>query len=248
MKIIRAKDYQEMSKIAANILQDKINEHPAITLGLATGGTPEQTYAYLSEDTQTSFEHVTTFNLDEYIGLSPTNPNSYHYYMNKHLFSKVNIPTEQIFLPNGFAEDLLEECRSYEQKIKQHNGIDLQLLGLGQNGHIGFNEPGTSFERHTHIVSLEPSTIEANARFFDSIEEVPKQAITMGIASIMKSKEILVLVSGKAKNAALEQLMHGKIDEQFPASILNTHENVTIIADEEALGNITFMRREANDR
>lgn len=240
MKVIRTSNYQEMSKIAANIILNRIHSNPAITLGLATGGTPIRTYAYLAQDYQerhTTYSHVTTFNLDEYIGVARNDPNSYYYYMHKHLFSKVNIPEDQIFIPNGLAEDLEAECIAYEQNIQEHNGIDLQLLGLGKNGHIGFNEPGTAFSQHTHVVSLTPSTIQANARFFRSPEEVPKKAITMGIGSIMESKEILLLVSGKEKQPALHELLHGKIDEQFPASILNNHENVTIIADEDAIMN-----------
>ncbi|SFL42526.1 glucosamine-6-phosphate deaminase [Gracilibacillus orientalis] len=238
MKLIRTTNHLEMSKIAANIILDRIKSSSHITLGLATGGTPIQTYAHLAQDyqeNQTSYQHVSTFNLDEYIGLPEEDPNSYHYYMYKHFFSKVNLPQDQTFIPNGLAQDLEAECQAYEEMIKQHNGIDLQLLGLGKNGHIGFNEPGTSFDQHTHIVSLTQSTIQANARFFDSIEHVPRHSITMGIGSIMESKEILLLVSGKEKNQALNKLIHGQIDEQFPASILNRHENVTIIADEDAI-------------
>ncbi|WP_208589791.1 glucosamine-6-phosphate deaminase [Gracilibacillus suaedae] len=240
MKVIRTTNHQEMSKIAANIILDRIKSSSQITLGLATGGTPIQTYAHLAQDyleNKTSYQHVITFNLDEYIGLPKEDPNSYHYYMDKHLFSKVNIPRDQTFIPNGLTEDLEAECKAYEQKIQQYNGIDLQLLGLGINGHIGFNEPGTPFDQHTHIVSLTNSTIQANARFFGTVAEVPKKAITMGIGSIIESKEILLLVSGKEKNQALNKLLHGRIDEQFPASILNHHENVTIIADEDAIMN-----------
>ncbi|MGP4038424.1 glucosamine-6-phosphate deaminase [Gracilibacillus sp. D59] len=240
MKVIRTKNYQEMSKMAAEFILNKINSSSKLTLGLATGGTPVQTYHYLAQDYrehQTSYQHVTTFNLDEYIGLAKSDPNSYHYYMDKHFFSKVNIPTNQTFIPNGLAENLEMECYEYDELIKKHHGIDLQILGLGKNGHVGFNEPGTAFDQHTHIVELTNSTIQANARFFNDINQVPKRAITMGIGSIMESKEILLLVSGTEKNEALNKLLHGEIDEQFPASILNQHENVTIIADEDAIIN-----------
>ncbi len=240
MKVIRTKNYQEMSKMAANFILDKVKSSSELTLGLATGGTPVQTYHYLAKDYQeqkTSYQHVTTFNLDEYIGLDPSDPNSYHYYMDKHFFSKVNIPSDQTFIPNGLAENFEKECQAYDEEIKKHNGIDLQLLGLGTNGHVGFNEPGTAFDQHTHIVALTESTMQANARFFNNINQVPNRAITMGIASIMESKEILLLVSGKEKNDALNKLLHGEIDKHFPASVLNQHENVTIIADEDAIIN-----------
>ncbi|MRH41271.1 glucosamine-6-phosphate deaminase [Aquibacillus halophilus] len=238
MKIITAKDYSNMSEIAASTILERVKQSSKITLGLATGGTPVKTYNYLINDyknNKTSYQHVVTFNLDEYTGMKPTNPNSYHYYMEKNLFEHIDIPNNQTHLPNGAADDFELECKTYEQKIAEHNGVDLQILGLGSNGHIGFNEPGTAFDTRTHIVDLSSATRKANARYFDNIDEVPTQAITMGIATILESKEILLLVSGERKSRALEKLLHGEIDTSFPASILNQHKNVTIIADNEAL-------------
>ncbi|WP_163538775.1 glucosamine-6-phosphate deaminase [Gracilibacillus sp. YIM 98692] len=241
MNIIHTKDYNNMSRKAAQYLLDKIKHKPDMTLGLATGGTPVKFYDYLVRDHQqqdTSYKNITTFNLDEYIGLDPKDTNSYHYYMNKHLFQQIDIPQEQTFIPNGLADNLLEECRQYEQTIDHHGGMDLQILGLGGNGHIGFNEPGTSFNQETHIVELAESTRQANARFFQDLNKVPTQAITMGIASIMKSKEILLLVSGEQKKEALHLLINGEVSTEFPASILKKHPHVTIIADEKALADI----------
>ncbi|MCP8617813.1 glucosamine-6-phosphate deaminase [Salirhabdus salicampi] len=238
MKIIKAKNYTEMSQLASERIFDKIKNVANVTLGLATGGTPTRTYQYLIDDYEknnTSYSHVTTFNLDEYIGLSPNDSNSYRYYMDKHLFNHIPIPKEQTHIPNGLAKDLQLECEAYEKKIDNH-GIDLQILGLGSNGHIGFNEPGTNFDSNTHVVNLADSTREANARFFNSLEEVPTKAITMGIRSIMKSKEIILLVSGERKKEALTRLLDGEVDESFPASILKQHPNVTIIADKAVLG------------
>lgn len=238
MKLIEVKDYQEMSQVAANYLLSKVRNTQKLTLGLATGGTPQGLYEELNNDHQlngTSYQHVSTFNLDEYIGLSGEHPNSYYHYMNDNLFKHIDIDTDNTHIPSGKASNLEQECEAYDEKIRSHGGIDLQVLGIGSNGHIGFNEPGTSFESNTHIVELTQSTIEANARYFNSIEEVPAHAITMGISSIMKSKEILLLVSGESKQEALKKLVEGEISEDFPASILNSHDHVTVIADEEAL-------------
>jgi glucosamine-6-phosphate deaminase len=178
---------------------------------------------------------VTTFNLDEYIGLSGENPQSYRYFMDSQLFNHLDILKKNTFVPSGTAEDMEAECRNYESKLKNHGGIDLQILGIGNNGHIGFNEPGTPFSSKTHIVDLADSTIKANARFFNTIEEVPTQAITMGIATIMQSREILLLASGEAKADAIGQLLGNGLNEQFPASVLRNHPNVKVIADEAAL-------------
>ncbi|CAH0344201.1 glucosamine-6-phosphate deaminase [Bacillus sp. CECT 9360] len=238
MKIIEVNDYQEMSKRASDIIIEKVRSNPAITLGLATGGTPIGTYAALIEDhknKQTSYEQVTTYNLDEYIGLSGNHPNSYRYFMDNKLFHHLDIQKSRTKIPRGDTGDNLEECGSYEQSIKRHGGIDLQILGIGSNGHIGFNEPGTSFDSKTHIIDLTPTTRKANARFFKKEEDVPYQAMTMGISTIMKSKEILLLVSGDKKKEALYQLLHGGIDESFPASVLKKHPYVTVIADKAAL-------------
>ncbi|HZG74164.1 MAG TPA: glucosamine-6-phosphate deaminase [Chondromyces sp.] len=237
MQIIKAENYTEMSQKAAGFILTRIKANPALTLGLATGGTPVGTYEELIEDhvqNGTSYSQAITFNLDEYIGLSAGHKNSYRQFMNEKLFNHIDIPLSQTHIPHGDAEDIEMECMSYEKLIERNGGIDLQLLGIGRNGHIGFNEPGTPFESATHIVDLAPSTIKANARFFSSPEEVPTQAITMGISTIMKSREILLLVSGEAKKEAMKKLMSGEISEKFPASILNQHPNVTVIIDQAA--------------
>ncbi|MBU8880359.1 glucosamine-6-phosphate deaminase [Bacillus sp. FJAT-29790] len=240
MNIIKVKSYQDMSKKAAEFIIEKVRRTPSITLGLATGGTPVGMYSQLIEDHKenlTSYKDVSTFNLDEYIGLSGDNPNSYRYYMNDQLFNHIDVQKSKTNIPRGEVEDLQKECADYENLITENGGVDLQILGIGSNGHIGFNEPGTSFDSQTHIIDLAPSTREENARFFDRLEEVPSQAITMGIETIMKSKEILLLISGEQKRKALFQLLNGEISESFPASVLRKHPCVTIIADEEAIGN-----------
>ncbi|CAM3480487.1 glucosamine-6-phosphate deaminase [Aeromicrobium ponti] len=238
MKIIRTAHYEDLSHKAAQLMIEKIRSNPDMTLGLATGSTPKGVYAELIKDhleNGTSYEKITTINLDEYIGLPSSDPNSYRYFMNSELFNHLNIPLENTNLPNGTADDINQECMRYEQLIKDLVDIDLQLLGIGRNGHIGFNEPGTSFKSRTHVVKLAESTRKANARFFESTDEVPTHAITMGIASILDSREIVLLASGTAKAEAIRRLVNGEPDEQFPASALKLHPNVTIIADEEAL-------------
>ncbi|MGE7664719.1 glucosamine-6-phosphate deaminase [Ureibacillus composti] len=234
MKIIRVKDYEEISKTACSYLLKKVEKIKQPVLGLATGSTPEGLYRQLIEaykNGSLSFKNVKTFNLDEYINLDQTNPNSYYYYMKKYLFDWIDIPKEQIHLPNGKAQDLETECLDYENKIKQAGKIDIQILGIGLNGHIGFNEPGTAFTSRTHVITLDESTREANAKFFPSIDDVPTHAITMGIETIMESDEILLLVSGEQKATALNRLLNGEISEEFPASILHRHKKVTVIAD-----------------
>ncbi len=227
-----------MSHKAAQLIIEKIRSKPDMTLGLATGSTPKGVYDELIKDHRengTSYEKITTINLDEYIGLPSSDPNSYRYFMNSELFNHLDIPLENTHLPNGTADDISRECQRYEQLIKDLVDIDLQLLGIGRNGHIGFNEPGTAFNSRTHVVKLAESTRKANARFFKSINEVPTHAITMGIASILDSREIILLASGSAKAEAIQQLVNGEPNEQFPASALKLHSNVTIIADEDAL-------------
>ncbi|GHI01486.1 glucosamine-6-phosphate deaminase [Neobacillus kokaensis] len=238
MNIITVKDYAEMSQKAAAYIIEKVRQTPSLRLGLATGGTPVGTYQNLINDHQknnTTYRDVLTFNLDEYIGLTGDNKNSYRFFMDDNLFNHIDIKKNNTFIPRGDGENFETECREYEDLLAKHGGVDLQILGIGSNGHIGFNEPGTSFESKTHVVNLAPSTIEANARFFNSMEEVPTQAITMGISSIMKSKEILLLVSGESKRDAMKKLLNGEVTESFPASILNNHPSVTIIADQAAL-------------
>ncbi|MDP4084871.1 MAG: glucosamine-6-phosphate deaminase [Bacillota bacterium] len=238
MKIVEAKDYNEMSRKAADYIIKKIQNSPKLNLGLATGGTPVGIYQNLIKDHQlngTSYTHIATFNLDEYVGLSPESPNSYRFYMNHKLFNHIDINIGKTHVPHGNAHHLHEECLRYERLIAENGGIDLQILGIGANGHIGFNEPGTSFQSITNIVDLTPSTREANARYFPSLSEVPTQAITMGISTIMKSKEIILLVSGENKAEAFSKFMIQEIDEKFPASILKNHPCVTIIADTAAM-------------
>lgn len=241
MRLIKVKNYEDMSQKVAEMMMEKIRESNKINLGLATGGTPKGTYKKLVEAYEKktiSFQHVTTFNLDEYVGLAPNDPNSYHYYMNESLFDHVDIQTSNTYIPNGIAEDLKEECVQYDHLIKISGGIDLQILGIGQNGHIGFNEPGTSFESGTHIVKLDESTINANARYFNRLHDVPTHAVTMGIQSILQSKEIILMVSGEEKSNALQRLLNGEVTEDFPASALKNHPNVYIIADEKALSSV----------
>lgn len=241
MKIIEVKDYAEMSQKAAEYIIEKVNLFPSIKLGLATGGTPIGTYKKLIEDhckNGTTYRNVITFNLDEYIGLSGENKNSYRYYMDDMLFNHIDINKNKTYIPLGDTVNPQAECHRFEDLITKHGGIDLQILGIGQNGHIGFNEPGTSFTSETHIVSLAEATIKANARYFNRIEEVPSKAITMGISTIMKSKEILLLISGENKKEALFRLMNENINENFPASVLRNHPYVTIIADKAAVAEV----------
>ncbi|KYG27617.1 glucosamine-6-phosphate deaminase [Alkalihalobacillus trypoxylicola] len=238
MKIIEVANYEEMSKAAAEIIIKTIHDNPKTVLGLATGGTPKGLYKELIHDYQehkTDYSEMTSFNLDEYIGLSPDHPNSYYSYMNEVFFNYVNIKKENIHIPSGTNPSLEEECRNYEQTINNKGGIDIQILGIGENGHIGFNEPGTAFDTKTQVVQLAEMTREANSRYFNSLEDVPTKAITMGISTIMNAKQLILLVSGEKKAHALHQLLHSAVMESFPASILQTHKNVTIIADQDAL-------------
>lgn len=238
MKIIAVKNYEEMSSTACNLLIEKINQVDYPVLGLATGSTPEGLYQLLIEkfnNNEVSFKNVKSFNLDEYVGLKKDNPNSYYYYMNNNFFHLIDIPDRNINIPNGLAKNLQKECEEYEEKIKQANNIDVQILGIGLNGHIGFNEPGTSFASVTQVVDLNNTTIESNSRFFKSIDEVPRQAISMGISTIMQSKEAILLVTGKNKAEILSKFIKEEPTEDLPASILKNHENLTIIADEDAL-------------
>jgi glucosamine-6-phosphate deaminase len=243
MNIIKVKNYDEISRKAAQYVIGKIHDNPNIKLGLATGGTPVGLYRELVKDHQenhTSYKGITTFNLDEYIGLTGENPNSYRYFMNLHLFNQIDINIENTFVPRGDAEKPEQQCLEYEALLKNKGGVDLQILGIGNNGHIAFNEPGTSFKSETHVIELDESTREANARFFNTIDEVPTHAITMGISSIMRGREIILLISGTQKQEAVSQLLHGEINENFPASVLKNHPNVTIIVDEAAMGNMTY--------
>lgn len=238
MKIIKTRDYEQMSRVAANILSAQVIMKPKCVLGLATGSTPIGTYDQLIEwykKGDIDFSEVTTINLDEYKGLSPENDQSYRYFMNTHLFDHVNIDKSKTYVPDGLEPDSEKACSKYNQIIQQYGGIDLQLLGLGNNGHIGFNEPGSAFEKETHCVSLTQSTIDANARFFSSMDEVPKEAYTMGIKTIMQAKKIVVVVSGLQKASIVKKAFFGPITPEVPASVLQLHNDVTIVGDEEAL-------------
>lgn len=237
MRIIIAKDYEELSKKAANLLASQITLKPNSVLGLATGSTPVGAYRELVkiyQEDHINFSEVTTFNLDEYYGLDKSNPQSYHYFMIEHLFGHVNINPMNINIPNGRAINVQQECIDYENKIKQAGGIDLQLLGIGRNGHIGFNEPDVKFEAETHLVTLDEDTIEANSRFFASPEEVPRKAFSMGIKTIMHSRKIILMASGEEKAETIFSMINGKITPELPASVLQLHPDVVVLLDEKA--------------
>ncbi len=238
MKIYCAKDYEQASRITANILAAQIILKPDCVLGLATGSTPIGAYENLIkryEAGDLDFSSVHSINLDEYRGLTPSNSQSYRYFMNTHLFDHVNIDKKNTFVPDGLEDDKEKACQDYDEIIRSHGGIDLQLLGLGHNGHIGFNEPGDSFAKTTHCVTLAESTVAANARFFASASEVPKEAYTMGIQSIMQAKKILVMVCGKDKKKIVQKAFYGSITPQVPASVLQLHPDVILVGDEAAL-------------
>ena len=241
MKIYKAKDYKDMSRKAANIISAQVIMKPNCVLGLATGSTPIGTYDQLVEwynKGDLDFSEVTTVNLDEYKGLPRTNNQSYYYFMHQHLFDRVNIDLERTNVPNGMEPDAEKECGRYEELIRSLGGVDLQLLGLGHNGHIGFNEPGEAFEKETHCVDLTESTIEANKRFFASADDVPKQAYTMGIKTIMQAKKILIVVNGENKADIVEHAFFGPVTPEVPASILQLHNDVTLVGDKAALAKI----------
>lgn len=243
MKFIKATDYLDMSRKAANIISAQIIMKPSCVLGLATGSSPIGTYNQLVEWYQKGdldFAEVTTVNLDEYKGLTRDNDQSYYYFMNEKLFSRVNIKKDRIFLPDGMEKDSAKACEDYNKVIDQCGGVDLQLLGLGHNGHIGFNEPGEEFKAKTHCVALSESTIIANQRFFATMEDVPKQAYTVGIKTIMQAKKIVVVISGEDKAAIVKEAFFGPITPKVQASILQLHNDVTIVADEAALSMINL--------
>ena len=238
MELVKVRTYEEMSKKASDILFDVIKENEKPVIGLATGSTPEGTYMELIKKLNGSDvdqNNITTFNLDEYVGLDKDHEQSYSYYMHENFFNHVSIPKENIHLLNGKAENAETEVEAYEQAIDEA-GLDVQLLGIGRNGHIAFNEPGTSFDSLTHVVDLTPETVEDNSRFFDNLGDVPSKAFTMGLNSIMKAKKIVLLIYGENKKEALNALLNGEVTENNPASILNNHGDVTIIADTAAIG------------
>ena len=237
MRIIVTKDYNDMSRKAANIISAQIITKPDCVLGLATGSSPVGAYKTLVDwykKGDLDFSEVTTVNLDEYRGLTHSNDQSYYYFMNDNLFSHVNIDPAHTHIPDGTEPDAQKACDDFEAIVKNCGGTGLQLLGLGHNGHIGFNEPAEDFPKFTHCVDLTESTIQANARFFDKPEDVPTQAYTMGIGTIMRAKRILLIASGKDKAAIVKEALFGPVRPQVPASILQLHPDVTVVLDEEA--------------
>ncbi len=232
MKIIKATDYDDLSRKAANIISAQVILHPRSVLGLATGSSPIGIYKQLIDwynKNDIDFSQVTTVNLDEYVGLSGNDPQSYRYFMDTNFFNHINIDKSKTHVPNGVAPNINEECARYNDLIQQVGGVDLQLLGIGLNGHIGFNEPDKEFEKLTHMVELNPSTIEANKRFFDKIEDVPKSAISMGIKSIMQARHILLIVNTDEKYEILKESLFGPVTPHVPGSILQLHSNLTVI-------------------
>ena len=232
MKYIEVDSYAELSEITAGIITEQVNADPKTVLGLATGSSPLGTYENLVKsynDGKLDFSNVTSVNLDEYVGLSGEHSQSYRYFMNKNLFDKININKERTFVPNGCAHNLEEECRIYDQRIEMLGGIDIQLLGIGYDGHIGFNEPDEVFVGETHCVKLDPSTIEANSRFFQSKDEVPKEAVTIGVGAIMKAKKVILIANGPGKAEIVKKSFWGPITPKVPASILQLHPDVTVI-------------------
>ncbi len=236
MEVIIKNNYQEMSQSAADYLINTVKEKNDAILGLPTGSTPVGMYQTVINQYRgkISFKNVRTFNLDEYIGLDKTNINSYRYFMDENLFSHIDIKEENIHIPNGIAKDMDKECMDYEKQLGSTGRMDIMYLGIGQNGHIGFNEPEDFFEPFTHMVKLTEDTIEANKRFFDDLESMPKTAITMGIKTIMSAKKIILLASGSSKAQAILKTVKGKITPRVPASVLQLHDNVTLIIDKDA--------------
>ena len=241
MRIYLCRDYQAMSRQAASLIAAQVLVKPDCVLGLATGSTPVGAYDLLAERVSgkdLSFAGVRSVNLDEYRGLGGDHPQSYRYFMRTHLFDRVDIRPENTHVPDGLAEDPAAECARYDALIEGLGGVDLQLLGMGRNGHIGFNEPGDSFRTGTHVVDLAPSTMEANRRFFGSGEDVPRQAVTMGLKHIMQAKRILVAVSGEEKAEAVARAFSGPVTPQVPASILQIHPDVVLVGDRAALSGL----------
>ena len=238
MNIIVCKNYDEMSLRSAELMASVIKEKPACVLGLATGSTPIGLYQNLirmNKAGEISFKNVTTVNLDEYYPIAPTNDQSYRYFMNDQLFDHVDIDKAKTSVPDGTAADPVAEGRRYEEMLTALGGIDVQILGIGRNGHIGFNEPDTSLFLDTHVTDLTPSTIEANSRFFASAADVPRQALTMGIGSIFKAKKIILMVSGAEKKAAVSALLERRINTNFPVTMLNLHPDVTLVCTEDVI-------------
>ncbi|SHK36950.1 glucosamine-6-phosphate deaminase [Paramaledivibacter caminithermalis] len=245
MRIICIDNYEDMSRKAAHIVSSQLILKPNSVLGLATGSTPLGMYKQLIKsynDGLIDFQKVTTFNLDEYYGLDRKNQQSYFYYMYENLFKHINIDIKRVNIPNGMAKDIEKECLDYEKSIRNCGGIDLQVLGIGRNGHIGFNEPDIRFEALTHMVKLDKQTIEDNSRFFNSIEKVPTKAISMGIKTIMHAKKVILLASGKEKAEAIEEAIYGKITPKLPASVLQLHPDVIFVIDKAAASKLDLEK------
>lgn len=234
MNVIKCKDYEEFSKKAADILAELITRKPGCVLGLPTGSTGVGMYASLAQR-NLDFSSVTTFNLDEYYGLEKTHEQSYWYFMNKNLYSKVNLKPENTNIPSGVGENIEDAAHAYDEKIAEKGGIDIMVLGIGNNGHIGFNEPSEAMDARTHVVTLTDKTIEANSRFFERKEDVPTKAVTMGLGSIMKAKQILMLISGKNKEQVTQELLDNFITTKNPSTMLLMHPNVTVLIDESSV-------------
>lgn len=237
VKVLVCRDYETLSKKAAGLLAGVISVHAYPVLGLATGSSPVGTYQQLVrlyEEGLLDFSRVRTYNLDEYCPIDPTNDQSYHYFMNQNLFDHVNIDKANVHVPDGNASDMNKACEDYEKMLNEVGGVDIQVLGIGENGHVGFNEPADTFIGPTHVVSLTESTIKANSRFFKSIEDVPTKAISMGIGSIMKAKKILLVANGEKKARAIHDTLEGPITPHVPASVLQLHPDVTFILDQAA--------------
>ncbi len=234
MRIHVLDDYQQLSLKAASLVASQIILRPNSVLGLATGSTPRGLYSHLTQMEDLDFSAVQTFNLDEYLGLEPDHPQSYHHYMQEHLFRHINISPAGIHMPPGQPDNLEQACREYDRALTAAGGIDLQILGIGLNGHIGFNEPASRLKTATHVVDLSPTTIEANSRFFPSPEQVPRRAISMGMGSIMRARKILLLVSGADKAEIVARTVGGEITTEVPASLLQLHREVIIMLDKEA--------------
>ena len=243
MRIIQKNSYEEISKLAAETVAQKIRKKSNLVSGLATGGTPLGLYKELismHKNEGLDFSKVTTFNLDEYIGLPQTHNQSYHYFMHENFFKHININQKSINIPDGMAENHKIACNQYEDKIRHAGGLDLQILGIGSNGHIAFNEPGSSLSSRTRVKPLSKKTIQDNSRFFNSIDEVPTQAITMGIGTIMSSRKVLLIANGLNKSEVVKRFIEGPISAMCPASILQMHRKVTVLLDRDAASNLTI--------
>lgn len=237
MRVIVCENYEQVSKEAAKIIAAQVHLKPNCVLGLATGSTPVGAYNELVDmykKGEIDFKDVKTFNLDEYYPIKRSNDQSYYYFMHDNLFNYINIPEESIHVLNGEVSDPEKECKDYEKCIEAHGGIDLQLLGIGRNGHIAFNEPDENLVADTHVTALTDDTIDANSRFFADIKDVPTKSLTMGMASIMKARKILILINGAGKHQALKKLLSGEISTMCPATMLNMHSDVVVICDKEA--------------